>query len=80
MNDYRVVSQNHRFVIMLGGAGVIHPALHKARSCAVGWAGCKIDVQEAVNKDFNFLQANFGAPIKVEPWHCHTLDTQLLRA
>jgi len=36
MNDCRVVSQNHRFVIMLGGAGVIHPALHKARSCAVG--------------------------------------------
>jgi len=71
MCDPRVLSQCHRFVIMVSGAGVtrLTYVLRAVDAAVYECMGCKIEVQETVNKVFNFRQAIFAPPSKWRPWH-----------
>jgi len=81
MSDPRVMSQYRNFVIMLGGASNTPDVMLQVRTrrwCSFAVHKCmgrKLEVNETVNKDFNFAR-QFLRP-RGMCHACYTLDTSL---
>jgi len=73
MSDHCVVSQYYSFVIILDGSGTTCPTLDIGTVFDAAFQlmvrGCKIEVQETVNKNIHFCQASFAPLSKWCPWH-----------